>query len=53
MPAKKPSMSLPVVDVLRAIDRHHARINHVHVKDIRRPVVDGLDSSRHVGGGSR
>jgi inosose dehydratase len=33
-------------DVLRAIDRHHARINHVHVKDIRRPVVDGLDRSR-------
>ena len=30
-------------DVLRAIDRHHARINHVHVKDIRRAVVDGLD----------
>lgn len=33
-------------DVLRAIDRHHARINHVHVKDIRRSVVDGLDRSR-------
>lgn len=30
-------------DVLRAIDRHHARISHVHVKDIRRPVVDALD----------
>ena len=33
-------------DVLRAIDRHHARINHVHVKDIRRPVVDALDRSK-------
>lgn len=33
-------------DVLRAIDNHHARINHVHVKDIRRAVVDGLDRSR-------
>ncbi|NMA97981.1 MAG: myo-inosose-2 dehydratase [Phyllobacteriaceae bacterium] len=33
-------------DVLRAIDNHHKRINHVHVKDIRRPVVDGLDRSR-------
>ncbi len=33
-------------DVLRAIDNHHARINHVHVKDIRRPVVDGLDRSK-------
>ena len=33
-------------DVLRAIDRHHARINHVHVKDIRRAVVDGLDRSK-------
>ena len=33
-------------DVLRAIDKHHARINHVHVKDIRRSVVDGLDRSR-------
>ncbi len=33
-------------DVLRAIDNHHARINHVHVKDIRRPVVDSLDRSK-------
>src|SRR5690606_17178315 len=33
-------------DVLRAIDNHHARINHVHVKDIRQAVVDGLDRSR-------
>ena len=33
-------------DVLRAIDNHHARINHVHVKDIRKAVVDGLDRSK-------
>ena len=33
-------------DVLRAIDNHHARINHVHVKDIRKSVVDGLDRSK-------
>ncbi len=33
-------------DPLRAIDKHHARINHVHVKDIRRSVVDGLDRSK-------
>ncbi len=33
-------------DVLRVIDKHHARINHVHTKDIRRAVVDGLDRSR-------
>ena len=33
-------------DVLRAIDKHHRRINHVHVKDIRREVVDGLDRTR-------
>ncbi len=33
-------------DVLRAIDRHHARITHVHVKDIRRRVIDGLDRTR-------
>lgn len=33
-------------DVLRAIDNHHARISHVHVKDIRRAVVDGLDRTK-------
>lgn len=33
-------------DPLRAIDKHHGRINHVHVKDIRRSVVDGLDRSK-------
>lgn len=30
-------------DVLRAIDNHHKRISHVHVKDIRMDVVKGLD----------
>lgn len=33
-------------DPLRAIDKHHGRINHVHVKDIRRAVVDGLDRTK-------
>jgi inosose dehydratase len=33
-------------DVLRAIDRHHARISHVHVKDVRMEVIAGLDWSK-------
>ena len=33
-------------NVLRAIDNHHARINHVHVKDVRMDVINGLDRSR-------
>ncbi len=33
-------------NALRAIDKHHKRISHVHVKDIRRSVVDGLDRSK-------
>ncbi len=33
-------------DVMRVIDRHHARITHVHTKDIRRSVIDDLDRSR-------
>lgn len=33
-------------DVMRVIDTHHARISHVHTKDIRRPVIDALDRSR-------
>jgi inosose dehydratase len=33
-------------DVLRVIDHHHARISHVHTKDVRRTVIDGLDRSR-------
>jgi inosose dehydratase len=31
------------VDVLRAIDKHHKRISHVHVKDVRLDVINGLD----------
>jgi inosose dehydratase len=30
-------------DVLRAIDRHHKRISHVHVKDVRMDVIKRLD----------
>jgi inosose dehydratase len=30
-------------DVLAAIDRHHKRISHVHVKDVRMDVIRGLD----------
>ena len=33
-------------DVLRVIDNHHGRISHVHTKDVRRGVIDGLDRSR-------
>jgi inosose dehydratase len=33
-------------DVLRVIDRHHARISHVHTKDVRMGVIDVLDRSR-------
>lgn len=33
-------------DVMRVIESHHARITHVHTKDIRQEVVDGLDRSR-------
>ncbi|MCO6048705.1 myo-inosose-2 dehydratase [Mesorhizobium sp. RP14(2022)] len=33
-------------DVLRMIDNHHARISHVHTKDVRQSVLDGLDWSR-------
>ncbi len=33
-------------DPLAVIDRHSARIVHVHAKDIRRAVVDGLDRDR-------
>jgi inosose dehydratase len=33
-------------NVLRVIDNHHTRITHVHTKDIRRDVVDGLDRSK-------
>jgi inosose dehydratase len=30
-------------DVLRCIDRHHARIKHVHTKDVRMDVINTLD----------
>ena len=33
-------------DVLRVIENHHGRITHVHTKDIRRQVVDGLDRTK-------
>ena len=33
-------------DVLRAIDKHHARISHVHTKDVRMEVIEALDRSR-------
>jgi inosose dehydratase len=33
-------------DVLRVIDKHHKRITHVHTKDIRASIVDGLDRTR-------
>ena len=33
-------------DGLRVIERYHRRIGHVHAKDVRRAVMDGLDRSR-------
>ena len=33
-------------DVLRVLDKHHKRITHVHTKDIRQQVVDGLDRGK-------
>ncbi len=30
-------------DVLRTIDKHHRRISHVHVKDVRMSVIEKLD----------
>ena len=33
-------------DVLRVIDRHGGRIVHVHAKDVRGPVIAGLDRDR-------
>ena len=33
-------------DVLRAIDKHHQRINHVHVKDVRMAVINALDRTK-------
>lgn len=39
-------MALAGGDVLRVIDKHHTRITHIHTKDIRRSVADGLDRSK-------
>jgi inosose dehydratase len=39
-------MAMAGGDVLRVIDNHHARISHVHTKDVRQAVIDGLDRSR-------
>ena len=33
-------------DNLRVIDNHHARISHVHTKDIRKKVVEKIDRTR-------
>ena len=33
-------------NVLGAIDKHHRRISHVHVKDVRMEVINKLDRSR-------
>ena len=33
-------------DVLRCIDNHHQRIRHVHTKDVRMDVINGLDRSK-------
>lgn len=33
-------------DVLRVIENHHARISHVHTKDVRRSVINGLNRTR-------
>ncbi|MBV8400928.1 MAG: myo-inosose-2 dehydratase [Acetobacteraceae bacterium] len=33
-------------DVLRVIDKHHARISHVHTKDVRMEVINGIDRTQ-------
>jgi inosose dehydratase len=33
-------------DVLRVIDKHYARISHVHAKDVRAAVIDKIDRSK-------
>jgi len=33
-------------DNFRVIENHHQRITHVHAKDVRREVIDGLDRAR-------
>ena len=39
-------MAMSGGDVLRVVDKHHARISHVHTKDVRQAVIDGLDRSK-------
>jgi inosose dehydratase len=33
-------------DPLTVIDKHHARISHVHTKDVRLPVIEALDRTK-------
>lgn len=33
-------------NLLRVIDNHHARISHVHTKDVRKAVIDRLDRNK-------
>jgi inosose dehydratase len=39
-------MTFAGADVLRVIDNYHSRIIHVHVKDVRREVMNGIDRTR-------
>ena len=39
-------MAMAGGDVLRVIDNHHARITHVHTKDVRMEVINALDRTR-------
>ncbi len=33
-------------DIFRVVENHHARITHVHTKDVRMDVINGLDRSK-------
>ena len=39
-------MAMAGGDCLRVIDKHHARISHVHTKDVRMAVINALDRTR-------
>ncbi|NRG18248.1 myo-inosose-2 dehydratase [Rhizobiales bacterium] len=39
-------MAMAGGDVIRVINHHHRRISHVHTKDVRMSVVNGLDRSK-------
>ena len=39
-------MALSGGDVLRVIDNHHKRISHVHTKDVRQSIMNGLDRTK-------